>query len=57
MSNPTIIAAIVIVVILVAVGLIYTFKQFNDMNEEPENYRFDRSEEPDVDKKDSGTKE
>lgn len=53
MSTPMFIASVIIVALIVVVGLIYTFKQFSDMNDDPESYRFDRSEEPDVAKKDS----
>lgn len=41
----------VIVVILLLVGLLFTIKEFTEMNEHPDSYRRNRSDEPNIIKK------
>jgi hypothetical protein len=48
MSIPFLFSSGIIVVLLVAAGLFYTFKEFRDMTDHPESYRFDRSKDPKV---------
>lgn len=48
MSIPFLFSSGIIVVLLVAAGLFYTFKEFRDMTDQPEAYRFNRSEDPKV---------
>lgn len=48
MSIPFIFSSGIIVVIIFVIGLIYTFNEFNEMSEHPENYQFDRSEDPKI---------
>ncbi len=48
MNIPFIFTSGIIVVILFMIGLIYTFKEFKIMQENPEKYRRDRSDEPKV---------
>ncbi len=52
MNIPFIFSSGIIVVILFLIGLIYTFREFKEMEDHPEQYRRDRSDEPKiVDKK------
>jgi hypothetical protein len=48
MSIPFLFTSGIIVVILFLVGLLFTFKEFRDMNEHPESYRLDRSSDPKI---------
>jgi hypothetical protein len=59
MSLPFIFSSGIIVVILVVIGLVYTFSEFKEMSEHPESYQFDRSGDPRIVEKDSksGSKE
>lgn len=41
----------VVVVVLFLIGLIFTIREFSEMNEHPESYRRDRSDEPKIIKK------
>jgi hypothetical protein len=56
MSIPFLFTSGIIVVILFIVGLLFTFKEFKDMNEHPESYRFDRSDDPRIIEKKSKPK-
>lgn len=57
MSIPFIFSSGIIVVIIFVIGLIYTFNEFNEMSEHPENYQFDRSEDPKIVKNEPGSKD
>lgn len=57
MSIPFLFSSGVIVVLLFIVGLIYTFREFSEMSEHPENYQFDRSSDPKIVKNDPDTSE
>lgn len=48
MNIPFIFTSGIIVVILFLIGLIYTFREFNEMNEHPENYRKDTKAGPTI---------
>ncbi|MCC5942058.1 MAG: hypothetical protein JJU37_11010 [Balneolaceae bacterium] len=48
MNIPFIFTSGIIVVIIFLIGLIYTFKEFKTMQNNPENYRRDRSDDPKV---------
>lgn len=48
MSVPFIFTSGIIVVILVGIGLFYTFKEFSEMYDHPESYRMDRSSDPKI---------
>lgn len=48
MSAPFIFTSGIIVVILFLVGLLFTFREFKEMNKHPEEYRNERSDEPKV---------
>ncbi|MDX1591306.1 MAG: hypothetical protein R3283_05055 [Balneolaceae bacterium] len=48
MSIPFLFSSGIIVVILVAVGLFFTFREFDDMKDHPESYRLDRSKDPKI---------
>jgi hypothetical protein len=52
MNIPFLISSGIIVVILFLIGLIYTFKEFKEMEEHPEDYRRKRSREPKIVDKD-----
>lgn len=56
MSLPFLFTSGIIVVILFLVGLLFTFKEFKDMNEHPESYQYDRSDEPKIIEKKSKPK-
>lgn len=45
----------IIVAILFLAGILYTFKEFKTMDENPSEFRRDRSEEPDVVEKKEAT--
>jgi hypothetical protein len=51
MNIPFIFTSGIIVVILFLIGLIYTFREFNEMNEHPEDYRKDSGSGPKIVKK------
>ncbi len=51
MSTPFVFTSGIIVVILFLIGLAFTFKEFSDMNKNPEKFRRNRSDEPRVKKK------
>jgi len=53
MNIPFIFTSGIIVVILFLVGLIYTFREFNEMNDHPEEYRKDTTSGPKIVEKDS----
>ncbi|HMB42141.1 MAG TPA: hypothetical protein VKM37_09190 [Balneolaceae bacterium] len=53
MNIPFIFTSGIIVVILFFIGLIYTFREFNEMNEHPEEYRKDTTSGPTIVEKDS----
>ena len=48
MSTPFIFSSGIFVVILFILGVIYTFKEFGEMENNPSDFRGDRSEEPEV---------
>lgn len=52
MSIPFLFSSGIIVVILVGVGLLYTFREFKEMNEHPESYRLSSSSETKISPKD-----
>ncbi len=52
MNAPFIFTSGIIVVILFLVGILFTFKEFKEMNKNPEKYRNDRSDEPRIVNKD-----
>lgn len=56
MNIPFIFTSGIIVVILFLIGLLFTFREFNEMNEHPEDYRDDPSGGPTIVRKDSDTK-
>lgn len=57
MSAPFIFSSGIIVVILFLIGLLFTFKEFKEMNKHPEDYRRNRSDEPKVIKNKGKNKE
>jgi len=46
MSIPFLFTSGIVVVILVGIGLFYTFKEFSEMYDHPESYRLDTSSDP-----------
>ena len=48
MSIPFLFTSGIIVVILVGIGLFFTFREFSEMNEHPESYRLDRTKDPKI---------
>lgn len=48
MDTSFILYSVIIVAILFLAGIIYTFKEFKTMEENPSEFRRDRPEEPDV---------
>lgn len=48
MNAPFIFSSGLFVVILFIIGVIYTFKEFGEMDEHPSDFRKDRSDEPEV---------
>lgn len=48
MNAPFIFTSGIFVVILFLVGLIYTFKEFSEMQQHPSDFRKDRSDDPEV---------
>jgi hypothetical protein len=48
MSAPFIFSSGLIVVIIFLAGIAYTYKEFQEMIENPSEYRKDRSDEPEV---------
>ncbi len=48
MNVPFIFTSGIIVVIIFLIGLIYTFKEFKTMQNNPEKYRRDRSDDPKI---------
>ena len=48
MSIPFLFSSGVIVVILVGIGLFYTFREFKEMEDHPESYRLERSSDPKI---------
>lgn len=48
MSVPYIFTSGIFVVILFLIGLIYTFKEFREMNENPQNYRRSSGDDPEI---------
>lgn len=48
MSAPFIFSSGIIVAILFLIGVIYTIKEFKVMDENPREFRKDRSDEPEV---------
>lgn len=55
MSIPFIFTSGIVVVILVIAGLFFTFNEFKEMNEHPESYQFDTSNDPKVIVKDKNS--
>ncbi len=50
MSIPYIFTSGIIVVILILIGIMYTFKEFQEMERNPEQYRRDRTDDAKVDR-------
>lgn len=48
MNTPFLFSSGIIVVILFLIGMVYTFKEFKEMNEHPSDFRKDRNDEPTV---------
>ena len=48
MNIPFIFSSGIIVVILFIIGIVYTFKEFQEMEEHPDDFRRDRSDEPKI---------
>jgi hypothetical protein len=48
MNAPFIFTSGIFVVIIFLIGLIYTFKEFSEMEEHPADFRRDRSDEPEI---------
>lgn len=48
MNAPFIFSSGLFVVILFLIGLVYTFKEFSEMQRHPSDFRRDRSDEPEV---------
>lgn len=48
MNAPFIFSSGLFVVILFIIGVIYTFKEFGEMEKHPSDFRKDRSDEPEV---------
>lgn len=48
MSAPFIFSSGIFVVILFLIGVIYTFKEFREMSENPSDFRRDRSDDPEI---------
>ncbi|WP_158278645.1 hypothetical protein [Rhodohalobacter mucosus] len=48
MSIPFLFSSGIIVVILVGIGLFFTFKEFGEMYDHPESYRLDRTSDPKI---------
>jgi len=46
MNVPFLFSSGIIVVLLFLIGLIYTFKEFKEMEDHPSDYRRDRPDEP-----------
>ncbi len=38
----------IIVVVLFLIGLVFTFKEFREMNKNPHNYRNNRNDDPEI---------
>lgn len=52
MNAPFIFSSGLFVVILFIIGMIYTFKEFAEMEDHPSDFRKDRSDEPEIIDKD-----
>lgn len=48
MSAPFLFSSGIFVVILFLIGIVYTFKEFSEMERHPSDFRKDRSDEPEV---------
>lgn len=48
MSAPFLFSSGLFVVILFLIGLIYTFKEFSEMQRHPSDFRKDRTDEPEI---------
>jgi hypothetical protein len=48
MSIPFLFSSGIIVVILVSIGLFYTFREFKEMEDHPDSYRLERSSDPKI---------
>jgi len=48
MNVPFLFSSGIIVVILFVIGLIYTFKEFKEMEDHPDDFRRDRPDEPKI---------
>lgn len=48
MNAPFIFTSGIFVVVLFLIGLIYTFKEFKEMEGHPSDFRRDRSDEPEI---------
>lgn len=53
MNMPFIFTSGIIVVIIFLIGLLYTFREFNEMNKHPEEYNRDNSVSPRIVEKES----
>lgn len=52
MNAPFIFSSGIFVIVLLLIGLIYTFKEFKEMNEHPDQYRTSESGNPKIVDKD-----
>lgn len=48
MNAPFVFSSGIFVVILFLIGIIYTFREFGEMESHPSDFRKDRSDEPEV---------
>lgn len=48
MNTPFIFTSGIFVVILFLIGVVYTFKEFGEMDKHPSDFRKDESEEPEI---------
>lgn len=48
MNTPFLFSSGIIVVVLFLIGIVYTFREFGEMERRPSDFRKDRSEEPEV---------
>ncbi len=48
MNIPFLFSSGIIVVILFLIGLVYTFKEFKEMESHPQDFRRDRSDDPEI---------
>lgn len=48
MNTPFLFTSGIFVVILFLIGIVYTFKEFAEMDKNPSNFRKDKGDEPEV---------